>query len=354
MLYIPNRSERKKLLVLIFIKYKNMPSGIKLNLTQEEINQIIIDYNQGVSSRELANKYNIKCSKSIIKILLNNNVKCRSKKESYKRRIFSEEEKIILINEYKKIDSTMTDLAKIVNVDKKLIKKFLIENNIYNPMKFDNYLINKFNIIDTEEKAYWLGFLAADGSVSKKQLSLQLGEKDLEHLLKFKEFIGIDYKIRRRITKLNNKEFIGYRYTISSSKFVRSLLNHNIYPNKGATINIPETIPNNLIHHYIRGLFDGDGCITKRKQLSFSIASSYRMCEQIQEILIKNCNLRKTKLEIHEKHSYIHYCGNIQNKRIYYFLYQDATIFLKRKKIIFENSDHIKIINFNLNHQEIN
>ena len=63
-------------------------------------------------------------------------------------------------------------------------------------MSAKNVLYN-FEKIDTEEKAYWLGFLYADGSVGSKDDRIELGlaEKDFHHIEKFRDFIGINNKI---------------------------------------------------------------------------------------------------------------------------------------------------------------
>lgn len=55
-------------------------------------------------------------------------------------------------------------------------------------------IIKNFEKIDNEEKAYWLGFLYADGNVSLKEdkIELSLAEKDLNHIKKFKNFIGLE------------------------------------------------------------------------------------------------------------------------------------------------------------------
>lgn len=64
-----------------------------------------------------------------------------------------------------------------------------------------------FSVIETEEKAYWLGFIAADGCIRKNksgsyELSIHLAEKDIEHLAAFKSAIQSDHKI---VTRQNGK-----------------------------------------------------------------------------------------------------------------------------------------------------
>ena len=55
-----------------------------------------------------------------------------------------------------------------------------------------NYNRHIFDNIDNEEKAYWLGFIVADGylNLDKHMLRIKLGHKDKQHLIKFINFIG--------------------------------------------------------------------------------------------------------------------------------------------------------------------
>lgn len=322
-----------------------MGSGQNIQLKESEIKQIIYDYTiLKLSTRQIAKKFNIKCHKSIKNILNKNNIKIRSQKEAAKlsETKFTENEINLILKLYENPEIGITELGKNFNHDPQTIKKLLCKYSVYNADKFDNFLINKFNIIDSEEKAYWLGFLAADGNLSKKQLTLLLAEKDKNHLLKFKKFINVDYKVSKKITTLKNKKFVGYRYSVSSIKFIESLFKHNLYPNKSATISIPPTIPYNLLNHYIRGIFDGDGSYYIKKtnnQITFSIISSFEMCSQIQNILIDKCNVSKNKLYIknNKLYCYLTYVGNNQNKRIYNYIYNNSNIFLERKRNVFIN-----------------
>jgi hypothetical protein len=310
------------------------------NLTTTQIKELIDSYIAGQSSRELSKKYGFKCQKSITKILKQNNVLVRSKKEAAQSRkiIFSQKDidKLLLMNSNPQI--SLTEMAQYFNVDPKIIKKQLITHEVYNANKYDEFLINKFDKIDTEEKAYWLGFLASDGCVSEKQLSLQVAEKDLSHLLKFKNFIGVDYKISKCETNLDNKIFLGYRYVVSSINFVKSLEKHGIVQNKSLILSFSNTVNDNLIRHYIRGLVDGDGSFyIHNDRLNFSLISSLGVCEKTQQYLMSNCALSKTKLDEKEtkngeKYYYLKYCGSQQVCRIAEYLYDGANVFLERKK----------------------
>lgn len=316
-----------------------MPSK---SISNTETLQIIHEYENGKSLRDLAKKYNFKCHKSITKILKNNNIKIRCLKQIANSKKFTKDEIDKISFLYKNPAITIIKIARIFKCDTKTIKRQLIKLNLYDKDKYDKHLINKFDIIDNEEKAYWLGFLAADAYISNKQLSLRLAEKDKDHLLKFKEYIGIDYKLSKVKTKLNNKIYFGFEYRISSAKFVQSLIKHGLIPKKSSNLTTPKTIPNELIRHYIRGIIDGDGCYSiSNNKMNFSLISSINVCEDIQNILIKYCSVSKTKLQIKNfnigKMAYLKYSGNKQILRIMNYLYNNSNIYLNRKKNLLDN-----------------
>ena len=141
------------------------------------------------------------------------------------------------------------------------------------PTKFKKYIISKghsldtanyhiFDSIDNEEKAYWLGFLFADGYVSLKtnliELSLQLNDKN--HLEKFKLFISAKQNI--------TEDSFRCRITISNKHLKETLINLGCTPQKSNNIRFPK-IDKNLYPYFIRGYFDGDGSISR----NFSITS---------------------------------------------------------------------------------
>lgn len=206
-----------------------------------------------------------------------------------------------------------------------------------------NFNESFFDIIDNEEKAYWLGFVAADGCVHKRKgklspvIKLTLSNKDKDHIAKFRKSISSNHTITDG-SNFNEKRNINYyssSLTLPSLHMFESLATYGVIPNKTLIIEFPK-IAHELIHHYIRGYYDGDGCIyfTKKGTAVFSITSNRKIINQIQDILVEQCNLKKTKLLYKHKNSNagaMSYVGNIQVKRIVEYLYKDATIFLDRK-----------------------
>lgn len=118
------------------------------------------------------------------------------------------------------------------------------------------YDVNFFKTIDTPEKAYWLGFIYADGCLSKNELILHLGIKDEEHLNKFKKAIKSNGKIEINETHAT--------FRISSKEISYDLIKLGVLRRKTFIIKYPNLLKN-LERHFIRGYFDGDGCISNIK-----------------------------------------------------------------------------------------
>jgi hypothetical protein len=116
-----------------------------------------------------------------------------------------------------------------------------------------------FQSIDTPEKAYWLGFLLADGSIDKTNVCIKLQEQDRDHLAKFTKALDSVVKVQ----ELHQKGRTYYKVALASSEMVDDLARLGIIPNKTFVVNPPiEAIHDSLQHHFWRGVIDGDGWIS--------------------------------------------------------------------------------------------
>lgn len=134
---------------------------------------------------------------------------------------------------------------------------------------------NIFNKIDTEEKAYWLGFLCADGTIRSKpkdyQIELCLKEEDFNHLVKFRKFIGNNNKISYR------EKQKAFRYCFRSKQIHKDLCKLGCVPRKSLILKFPtkEQVPDAFLNDFIRGYFDGDGCLCfSKNRYTIEIISS--------------------------------------------------------------------------------
>jgi hypothetical protein len=212
---------------------------------------------------------------------------------------------------------------------------YLKTNGIATHRKIDS-CDTMFNKIDTEEKAYWLGFLYADGSVSYKEtfptaykVEIALKESDKEHVEKFKKFMQSKRSIEYR------EKTKAVRIVISSKKLCESLIFLGCGPKKSLTLCFPnETkISNALIKHFIRGYFDGDGHIAINKNTNcLKVISMLGTKEFLNAVIQKTnltCSLKKDKR--HQGNTFrINPCIN-ESLEFLNYIYNDAQVYLTRK-----------------------
>lgn len=165
--------------------------------------------------------------------------------------------------EYLNTDITLRNVCKNYKIDRHMFSNYLKSKNINTRKKISSN-DTLFEIINNEEKAYWLGFLYADGSIthnikSKRYvIEVSLSIKDILHLEKFKKFLNCNNQIKIR-NKTNSCRILIY-----SKKMCEDLIKLGCIPKKSLILKFPnETqVPKHLINHFIRGYFDGDGCIS--------------------------------------------------------------------------------------------
>ena len=122
-----------------------------------------------------------------------------------------------------------------------------------------------FKNVNTEDKAYWLGFLFADGCVLKDgaTISIALQRSDKNHLVKFLECIKADsnYPIKEYDVKFNGKVYKAVKITLYSRKLWNDLISLGCIPCKSLVLKPPK-IDLKFANHFCRGYFDGDGSVS--------------------------------------------------------------------------------------------
>lgn len=196
-----------------------------------------------------------------------------------------------------------------------------------------------FDTIDSEEKAYFLGLLLADGHNNIKDgvISIDLQEGGREILQKLTDLIQPDKPIRNYENKYAK---VGRNRLVLASRYMSNRLNElGMVQNKSGNLLFVQNIEEDLIHHFVRDYFDGDGSVGifgKVQNVEFSIVSTKEFLLPLQQVLINNCNLTQTKLGKRHKDRdsnayHIKYTGRFSCLRIRDYLYKDATVFIQRK-----------------------
>lgn len=252
------------------------------------------------------------------------------------------QEKIIMLS---KQGIKYRNIHKIINPNfsEMVIYNFLKENNLINSgakhRKY-NFTQNYFEVINTEDKAYWLGFLYADGNVHRNTISIRLAIKDIEHVKKFKNTLCVEYDIECGVQNSFGTMVEYCRISVHSKKMKTDLIALGCFIKKSKILKYPteEQVPKYLIYHFIRGYFDGDGSIIvptgKFAQVSLSFVGTYDMLLGIKKQLEVNTSIKIDKrVDIYT----LLFGGNLNSLEKLELLYKDASVYLERKYNRYEN-----------------
>lgn len=199
---------------------------------------------------------------------------------------------------------------------------------------------NYFEKIDNEEKAYWLGFIYADGYITGSKLGISLAKCDIDHLEKFLKCIESDCKIKTYKSKSIYGECEYCRVLLNSNKLVNDLKNKGVINNKSLKLTFPKEniIDISLYRHFIRGYFDGDGSLVLSKNsINFKFCGTKEFLEGLLDIFNKVIYDYTYKKKLFKRHIdnknnyYISYGGRIKTFKIMDYMYNNCTIYLNRK-----------------------
>src|SRR3990167_1542451 len=259
-----------------------------IKVSPEEEIEICDMYKSGISLPRTGMAFN-RTTNVIRDVLKRNHVKTR-----HKSRVSFSKDDVKSISERYAAGEPSTTISKSYNVLPSTIRNLLRRHGFHiRPVQISSRRspLNRsfFDHIDTEEKAYWLGFIAADGGIMKRCLVISLKAEDIDHLQKLSTAIGSTLS-----PKIDSQ---GYaRIAFSSSEIVSSLSRYHVTPRKTFTVRFPE-LPTELDRHYLRGYFDGDGGIylypvqkTGGYAARFQITSNRWIIQDIREKLTGVCN----------------------------------------------------------------
>ena len=190
-----------------------------------------------------------------------------------------------------------------------------------------------FNTIDNEYKAYFLGLLYADGSINKdKSITLGLHKQDIDILIKFNDILG--YKKPLKYQKDVNHNMVVV--VINSHQMYNDLINKGCVNKKTFKLSFPieKIVPKHLIYHFIRGYFDGDGCmyIGKKSYTNYAnFLSTYDFLIGLGDYIGIKYHLRS----IGNIWS-LSYRSKSRLLKLKDFLYGNSNIYFKRKKDKFD------------------
>lgn len=218
-------------------------------------------------------------------------------------------------------------------------KEFLqVKKYYWNDRAHFNYKIgwnrDVFQNIDTPEKAYWLGFILADGCLHltniktfSGHLSIDIGGVDCNHLYKFANFIEAQENIIQHTTHPDTGNDLVHVQLCSKST-LQDLYNLGIKPNKSGK---EEWIETPFPADFIRGCYDGDGYI-KQNLASIGLVGSYNLLNQIQQHFLQQLQIQPKQIGLHDKIFRIEYTSLKDKQEIANYLWYEGCVSLDRKQ----------------------
>lgn len=308
--------------------------GVKVKKKQKFIGNIE-DYKDDILNRfdsgwsAISISKELKISKpTILKVLHNNGRKlvCDVNYDNLLK-----DKKEVVINLYKSGKSTC-EIAKIVNHAQSEIWKLLNKADVDTSDWKYNVDETFFEKIDTEEKAYILGWMYSDGNVmpdGKLRISIQISDRVI--IDKITKILNYDGPIREKIKKGNRKTQI--ELCVNRKKMVYDLMKLGCIPNKSMVLKMPtfDQVPENLFNHFIRGVFDGDGSISTDGIANITTTDIFN--DKLSDYLTKLLGITTRKYYRKKGRNTCSLHFNKQKSTIGFltWLYGDATIWLDRK-----------------------
>lgn len=194
---------------------------------------------------------------------------------------------------------------------------------------------NYFDNINSQRKAYWLGWIMADGNVSiyngQYSLKLNIMKQDKMLIENFLNDIKGDYKIHDRMVSTPQGKLKEASYvSITSRHMVEKLIEYGVIPRKTGFEKFPENLPDIYKRHFLRGFFDAEGHVSYRREFrnnyySIGFTTNYTMCQAIEEYIGIGGKLHKCE------GAYQLVYGKKNGKVLFEILYKDADFYLPRK-----------------------
>lgn len=188
--------------------------------------------------------------------------------------------------------------------------------------------IDFFDTIDTEEKAYWLGFVWADGNVRAdfRVLRINLSDIDVGHLKKFAALFNVKVRFSAK-----HKNSVTAYAAVNCKSLCMALVGKGVVPNKTEFDSAAplDFVPHQLSHHFVRGFFDGDGC---GSGVAVGFVGRHTFLSALRELVAPAVG----RGSLYEDGSVwrLKWNGARLKERWFNYLYHDATVYLERKRIV--------------------
>lgn len=201
-----------------------------------------------------------------------------------------------------------------------------------------------FDKIETEEQAYWFGYLMADGynHNSGRMIQFTQAEQDKDMVYRMRDFFGGGGICITEFGPEDPRQTL-YMLSIYNRTLCSNLSKLGCHNNKSLNMTMPK-FSKALFWHFMRGYFDGDGCLYFKIRspdnamvIECPIVCSNDFAESLKEILISHdISPYMQKLGKNKLCTTLKITGSLKNSKFLSLLYKDAIVYSPRKKEKFD------------------
>jgi transposase-like protein len=325
--------------IYYFLKeYNYLKPSKNFKRTKDCSDKIINLFNSGMSMYQISKEVDIKTS-SIQKFLQKQGIDTSRDSTQRKYGDKVKDYKDVILQLYNEGSST-GEIARLIGCKQpsvwKLLKLEGIETRDNTTYSVDDTF---FSQINTQEKAYILGWMYSDGNVMPAgKLRIQIQSED-DYIL---QWIKEQVKYTGPLYDIPPRKGFEYRknqtcLSINRKSMVDDLIKLGCVPNKSLTLQFPtfDIIPDYLMPHFIRGFFDGDGCISCKVA---SITCTDSFITDLNKYLINNVGIEGGNFHYRYKNKNT-VCYKLRRNdtlKFLHWIYKDSTIHLSRKHLLYQ------------------
>lgn len=261
------------------------------------------------------------------------------------------ETELQIIADYNSKSMFIKGICKKYNISSYVFNKILKNHGVEKydprfmyPQNQRKYPLNEdFFFSQTADMAYVLGILASDGTVRKNsnEVKLTLAAVDEDYLKHLQKLVG-GTPVKKYT---DGKGYENVTWTFTSKRVKDELATYHIVPNKTFTLKFPLKLERKYWIDFIRGYFDGDGCIST----AGSSAIRWQLCSKTKDVLehiidffYEEYQIPKVSIYRRQDRLYYFQYPSTSTRKIYDFLYTDGGLYLPRKKEKFQSLINIK------------
>ena len=319
-----------------FYRFMTLKGDIIMGtISKSEYDNITSLYKNGMKMQDIALRYNVHYS--VIWRIIS---KCGLTKKDRKG--------LLDLLDSKKIKDLYNDglstksIAEQLNVSAESIRRVLKREGV--ERRHSLYSVNEhyFDVIDSQDKAYFMGLLYADGynDPTKNLIVITLHDRDKHILESFNQCVQNTRPLRFINKSAQNPNWSDcYELIIVNHHMSSMLEKYGVVKAKSMILQFPDWIDRKLLPHFLRGYMDGDGHIAKAQyKYNAEFVGTEMFCNRVVQLMEEEIGISAYvyKPNPEKTTTIVKFCNKANSVTFLDYIYKDANLYLKRKFDIYQ------------------